>query len=224
MAKRKNEGLRPLSFRNKLLLNQWLISLFGIDPLAEHKVNGKVVRPFHKLAEPIRDPRLEGLDKDNLHFFYHHATRFCDQVAEVAAQNGTRLTVEDSDFTEAKFASVKDSTSPVKLLIVLIGSKKFVEGWDCWRVSTMGLTGGELPGYPVRRCSTGFYAVDAHLEAKLDQFGVPVALVGAQCLARCFDFAQQQFLPAQQYQVGKAAVQSVLQGKKAQSELNPGFA
>jgi hypothetical protein len=31
-----------------------------------------MVRPFHKLAEPIRDPRLEGLDKDNLHFFYHH--------------------------------------------------------------------------------------------------------------------------------------------------------
>ena len=72
MAKRKARGARPHSFRNKLLLNQWLVSLFGIDPLAEHKVNGKVVRPFHKLAEPIRDPRLEGLDKDNLHFFYHH--------------------------------------------------------------------------------------------------------------------------------------------------------
>ena len=60
----------------------------------------------------------------------------CEHVAEVAAQNGTRLTVEDSDFTEAMFASVKDSSSPVNLLI---GSKKFVEGWDCWRVSTMGL-------------------------------------------------------------------------------------
>jgi hypothetical protein len=44
--------------------------------------------------------------------------------------------VDDSDFTEAMFASVKDSTSPVNLLI---GSKKFVEGWDCWRGSTMGL-------------------------------------------------------------------------------------
>lgn len=64
------------------------------------------------------------------------AKSLCDHVAEVAAQNGTRLTVEDSDFTEAMFASVKDSTSPVNLLI---GSKKFVEGWDCWRVSTMGL-------------------------------------------------------------------------------------
>lgn len=72
MAKPKAKGRKQHGFRNKLLLNQWLISLFGIDPLAEHKVNGKVVRPFHKLAEPIRDPRLEGLDKDNLHFFYHY--------------------------------------------------------------------------------------------------------------------------------------------------------
>ena len=64
------------------------------------------------------------------------AKSLCDHVAEVASQNGTRLTVEDSDFTEALFSSVKDSTSPVNLLI---GSKKFVEGWDCWRVSTMGL-------------------------------------------------------------------------------------
>jgi len=60
----------------------------------------------------------------------------CDHVAGVAAQNDTRLTVADTDFTEAMFASVKNSTSPVNLLI---GSKKFVEGWDCWRVSTMGL-------------------------------------------------------------------------------------
>ncbi|WP_059280048.1 DEAD/DEAH box helicase family protein [Dehalococcoides mccartyi] len=60
----------------------------------------------------------------------------CDHIANVAIQNVTRLTVEESDFTEAMFASVKDSSSPVNMLI---GSKKFVEGWDCWRVSTMGL-------------------------------------------------------------------------------------
>ncbi len=64
------------------------------------------------------------------------AKSLCDHVAEAANRNSTRLTVEDSDFTETMFASVNDSTSPVNLLI---GSKKFVEGWDCWRVSTLGL-------------------------------------------------------------------------------------
>ena len=64
------------------------------------------------------------------------AKGLCDHVAEVADQNHIPLKVEDSDFTEAMFASVKDSSSAVNLLI---GSKKFVEGWDCWRVSTLGL-------------------------------------------------------------------------------------
>ncbi len=72
MARRRSRGPQPHKFRDKLVLNQWLISLFGIDPLVEHRINGNSVRPFHKLAEPIRDPRLEGLDKDNLHFFYHY--------------------------------------------------------------------------------------------------------------------------------------------------------
>ena len=64
------------------------------------------------------------------------AKGLCDHVVEVAAHDKIRLTVEDSEFGEAMFASVKDSISPINMLI---GSKKFVEGWDCWRVSTMGL-------------------------------------------------------------------------------------
>ncbi len=64
------------------------------------------------------------------------AKGLCDHVAEVAEQNDIHLTLSESDFNETLFNSVKDSNSPVNLLI---GSKKFVEGWDCWRVSTLGL-------------------------------------------------------------------------------------
>lgn len=64
------------------------------------------------------------------------AKGLCDHIEEVARTQETRLMVEESDFTEAMFASIKESSSPVN---VLIGSKRFVEGWDCWRVSTMGL-------------------------------------------------------------------------------------
>jgi len=70
MAK-KSKGMKQHAFRNKLVLNQWLISLFGIDPLVEQKLHGLIVRPFHLLADPIKDHRLEGLDHDNLHHFYH---------------------------------------------------------------------------------------------------------------------------------------------------------
>jgi len=83
MARKRKSTIQTHKFRDKLLLNQWLVSLFGIDPLRE----GAKKRPFHKLAEPIRDPRLEGLDKDNLHNFYHalvNSNLFWDDVTELS--------------------------------------------------------------------------------------------------------------------------------------------
>lgn len=71
-GKVKSAALPSHKFRDKLLLNQWLVSLFGIDPLKSHTLHGATVRAFHILTEPIKDPRLEGLDRDNLHHFYHH--------------------------------------------------------------------------------------------------------------------------------------------------------
>lgn len=46
------------------------------------------------------------------------------------------LILEESQFADAVFNTIKDSRSPINLLI---GAKKFIEGWDCWRVGTMGL-------------------------------------------------------------------------------------
>ncbi|MDO5582314.1 MAG: DEAD/DEAH box helicase family protein [Planctomycetia bacterium] len=66
-----------------------------------------------------------------------NAKDLCDHILAVASQKGIQsIQVKTSDFSNSVFASVKDSKSPVNLLI---GSKKFVEGWDCWRVSTLGL-------------------------------------------------------------------------------------
>ncbi|HRW10513.1 MAG TPA: DEAD/DEAH box helicase family protein, partial [Caldilineaceae bacterium] len=88
MAK-KRSGLKSHSFRNKLLLNQWLLSLFGIDPIQPPKLRGETVRPFHLLADPIKDPRLEGLDADNLHNFYHslvNSNLFWNELAPLSKE------------------------------------------------------------------------------------------------------------------------------------------
>lgn len=69
MAKRKAKGPKQHKFRDRLILNQWLLTQFGINPLAEDKT-----RPFHKLADSLRNSRLEGLDHDNLHHFFHVLT------------------------------------------------------------------------------------------------------------------------------------------------------
>ncbi len=44
MPRNRSRGPKTHKFMNKLLLNQWLISLFGIDPLVEQRNNAKVVR------------------------------------------------------------------------------------------------------------------------------------------------------------------------------------
>jgi len=44
--------------------------------------------------------------------------------------------VRQKEFTESLFENLQNEQSPINLLI---GSKKFTEGWNSWRVSTMGL-------------------------------------------------------------------------------------
>lgn len=46
------------------------------------------------------------------------------------------LIVSEKNFNGSMFDSIKSDKSPLN---ILIGSKKFTEGWDCYRVSTMGL-------------------------------------------------------------------------------------
>jgi len=54
----KRNAHPALSFNRKLVLNQWLLSLFGVER-------------FDQLAEHLRDEALEGLDENNIHRFHH---------------------------------------------------------------------------------------------------------------------------------------------------------
>jgi hypothetical protein len=51
-------------------------------------------------------------------------------------QEQAGIEVGEDHFTDSLFEEVNEPESP---LTVLIGAKKFVEGWSSWRVSTMGL-------------------------------------------------------------------------------------
>jgi len=46
------------------------------------------------------------------------------------------LKIADCNFSEDLFATIKKTSSPIN---ILIGAKKFIEGWDTMRVSSMGL-------------------------------------------------------------------------------------
>ena len=57
MARRANNRTK-VPFASKLILNQWLLSLFN-------------VKRFEELAERLHDEALEGVDENNIHRFHH---------------------------------------------------------------------------------------------------------------------------------------------------------
>jgi len=59
-----------------------------------------------------------------------------DALAKLCRNYDGELFVEDQPFAESLFGRLAEADSTVN---VLIGSKKFIEGWDSYRVSTMGL-------------------------------------------------------------------------------------
>jgi hypothetical protein len=52
------------------------------------------------------------------------------------ADTAGEFIVQDDSFTKSLFHSISETGSPIN---ILIGSKKFIEGWNSWRVSSMGL-------------------------------------------------------------------------------------
>lgn len=60
MPRRANKRSQ-VPFSYKLVLNQWLLSLFN-------------VKRFEDLAKHLHDAKLEGLDENNIHYFHHALT------------------------------------------------------------------------------------------------------------------------------------------------------
>ncbi len=64
------------------------------------------------------------------------AAALAKHVQEELEHKHSLAEVRPSEFGEAVFGDVHKPDSPIHLLV---GSKKFIEGWDCWRVSSLGL-------------------------------------------------------------------------------------
>lgn len=71
MAKAKKVNKKAAtSFSNKLVLNQWMLSLFGVSK-------------FEDIALHLRDERLEGLDENNIYRFHHALVTYFPELPEL---------------------------------------------------------------------------------------------------------------------------------------------
>ncbi len=55
---------------------------------------------------------------------------------KLAADTDGELSIQDDNFTKSLFQTISETNSTIN---ILIGAKKFIEGWNSWRVSSMGL-------------------------------------------------------------------------------------
>ncbi len=69
MARKSADKKKILDLPFKQVLNQWLISQFGFDPLISIKKGKKKLRALEPLSSTLRNVP-EGLTADNLHHFY----------------------------------------------------------------------------------------------------------------------------------------------------------
>jgi len=70
---RRTNNRPSLPFAYRLVLNQWLLSLFQVDR-------------FEQLAEHLGDEKLEGLDENNIHRFHHALVAHFPNLFELTEQ------------------------------------------------------------------------------------------------------------------------------------------
>lgn len=82
MARKPKSKVKPLPFGHKLVLNQWIVSLFGFDPLKDHKDGKRTLRPVQPLAKTVKDAQ-EGMTPENLHHFYKALDVHLQEIAQI---------------------------------------------------------------------------------------------------------------------------------------------
>src|SRR5689334_19246916 len=86
MARKQRDSknsARRLKFNEKLVLNQWLLSLFEVKSLAE-------------LSDNLKDPDLEQYDENNISHYYHQLTNRASERAQLT--NQTLLAYDENIF------------------------------------------------------------------------------------------------------------------------------
>jgi len=74
--------------------------------------------------------------KDNRYFAVINIGDVAKYGKKLEEETDGKLVLQEDVFTDSLFHSISDNESSVTLLV---GAKKFIEGWNSWRVSSMGL-------------------------------------------------------------------------------------
>lgn len=97
-------------------------------------------------------------------------------------ENNEDLQVKDDNFTKSLFQSISEPDTSIN---ILIGSKKFIEGWNSWRVSSIGLMNmGKSEGAQIIQLfGRGVRLKGREFSLKREESGAPVFVKALQTIS-----------------------------------------
>ncbi len=103
-------------------------------------------------------------------------------VKNLEKEKDEDLIVQDDNYSRSLFGSIADPDSSIN---ILIGSKKFIEGWNSWRVSSMGLMNmGKSEGAQIIQLfGRGVRLKGKELSLKREEAGAPFHLKALQTIS-----------------------------------------
>ncbi len=103
-------------------------------------------------------------------------------VKNLEKEKDEDLIVQDDNYARSLFGSIADPDSSIN---ILIGSKKFIEGWNSWRVSSMGLMNmGKSEGAQIIQLfGRGVRLKGKELSLKREEAGAPYHLKALQTIS-----------------------------------------
>ncbi|MHA1793892.1 MAG: DEAD/DEAH box helicase family protein [Promethearchaeota archaeon] len=105
---------------------------FNIDDIFKIVFNGKGPLELHEIKNADGEIGLKAsIDSDYFGVINVGDLRPLKKLVSMLG-----IQIKEDHFSDSLFFNLNEASSPVNLLI---GSKKFIEGWNSWRVSSMGL-------------------------------------------------------------------------------------
>lgn len=113
---RAASNARPDPFIHKLVLNTFLISQFGVDPLVDYNsIDGKNFPPIRKLANSILDEDKEGHQEDGRHKFFHELVTNWPSTAQISAAQ--LAAYEDNILSVTKALNTKRQAQGIRPIV-----------------------------------------------------------------------------------------------------------
>jgi hypothetical protein len=179
----------PLPFQDKLILNRWIVSLFGVEAVRKPRLNGKEVRPFQVFTELLKD-ETEGLGPDGRHRFYERLRLgndlFTWTEGTCSISRDDLLRYEDRISAHTQAINARRGDEPIKWKyfqwLELLFTEIYLDRYFHDRTGLLADLNGFVERFNEYWTAQGYASVSPYTEEDLNKVCVQIATGGGKTL------------------------------------------